>query len=79
MWCLSSYHYGDKELEHGQYINTASCRFSDIIIFMCEVQRGMALRVDLLLEIIITKVVITMVTKRPCIPIAQINGFSGMM
>ena len=27
---------------------------------------------DLLLKI--TKVVITMVTKRPCIPVAQING-----
>ena len=36
----------------------------------------MALRVYLLLKI--TKVVITMVTKRPCIPIVQINGFSGM-
>ena len=36
----------------------------------------MALRVDLLLKI--TKVVITMVTKRLCIPVAQINGLSGM-
>ena len=34
----------------------------------------MALRVDLLLKI--TKVVTTMVTKRPCIPVAQINGLS---
>ena len=25
-----------------------------------------------------TKVAITMVTKRPCIPVAQINGLSGM-
>ena len=39
----------------------------------------MALRVDLLLKIKITKVVITMVTKRHCIPVAQINGLSGMM
>ena len=31
---------------------------------------------DLLLKI--TKVGITMVTKRPCIPVAQINGLSGM-
>ena len=37
----------------------------------------MALRVDLLLKI--TKVVITMATKRHCIPVAQINGLSGMM
>ncbi len=36
----------------------------------------MALRVDLLLKI--TKVVITMVIKRLCIPVAQINGLSGM-
>ena len=33
----------------------------------------MALRVDLILQI--TKVV---TTKRPCIPVAQINGLSGM-
>ena len=26
----------------------------------------------------ITKVVTTMVTKRPCIPVTQINGISGM-
>ena len=36
----------------------------------------MALRVDLLLKI--TKVVTTMITKRPCIPVAQINDLSGM-
>ena len=36
----------------------------------------MALRVDLILKI--TKVVTTMVTKRPCIPVAQNNGLSGM-
>ena len=35
---------------------------------------GMELRV----ENLITKVVITMVTKRPCIPVAHVNGFSGM-
>ncbi len=37
----------------------------------------MALRVDLLLKI--TKLVITMVTKRHWIPVAQVNGLSGMM
>ena len=36
----------------------------------------MVLRVDLLSKI--TKVVTTMITKRPCIPVAQINGLSGM-
>ena len=36
----------------------------------------MALRVDLLLKI--TKVVITMITKRPCMPVAQINDLSWM-
>ena len=35
----------------------------------------MALSVDFK----ITKVVIIMVTKRHCIPVAQINGLSGMM
>ena len=29
--------------------------------------------------IIITKVVTTMVTKRSCIPVDQINGFSGIV
>ena len=36
----------------------------------------MALRVDLLLKI--TKLVITMVTKGHCIPVAQVNDLSGM-
>ena len=36
----------------------------------------MTFRVDLLLKI--TKVVTTMVTKRPCIPVTQINGISEM-
>ena len=31
-----------------------------------------------ILTIKITEVVITMVIKRPCIPIAQINGFPGV-
>ena len=33
---------------------------------------------ELRIENLITKVVITMVTKRPCIPVAHINGFSAM-
>ena len=37
----------------------------------------MALRVDLLLKI--TNVMTTMITKKPCIQVVQINSFSGMI
>ena len=70
-------HYGDKETMDSILILHEVQ--SNIIIFCGDVQVEMVFRVDLLLKII-TKVhlVTTMVTKRPCTPVTQINGFSGM-
>ena len=48
-----------------------------VIIMVIKRLCAYSVRVDLLLEI--TEVVTTMVTKRPCISIARINSFSGMM